>query len=94
MIVKPSPFTRFLSLHPTHPDSLSEHSVGKQSFSCRSQGTRESAVYFFDIKRQSSTQLSTPAICVHRQREKNNAGRQSIVAEEDSCAEAEREDAL
>lgn len=48
-----------LSPSHTHPASLSEHSVGKWSICCWSQGTRERVVYFLNIKRPCCTQLST-----------------------------------
>lgn len=79
MIVKLPPFTLLSPFSPSHSPWLTFWAFSREKW--RHQG--ECCLY---QKRPSSTQLSTPAIFLQRQREKNNAGRQSIVAQEDSCA--------
>lgn len=90
MIVKLTPFTLLSPFSPSHSSWLTFWAFGREKV-CLSPvevkaPERVLFTSFFDIKRPNSTQPLTLAICLQRQREKNNAGRQSIVAQEDSCA--------
>lgn len=83
-----------LSVHPAHPDSLSEPSIGKQSISWWSEDTRErETVYVFRIRTEQRSILDSCLLLSEKEREKQRR-RQSIVAEEDSRADAQSEDAL